>query len=184
MIEFQCFQGNEVVCHGQVFQRRRDGSVDFYRDWAQYEQGFGDIRWEFWLGLSRLHTLTKGRPTRLRVDLGEKNGHRHYAEYSSFRVDGPETNYALTVSGYSGNAGDSMEDHNYQEFSTYDRDNDKDSRNCAAVYYGAWWYFACHYAHLNGLYKADGAKDYDASLVSHPQRLEELHLQRDELKPA
>ncbi|XP_025102661.1 uncharacterized protein LOC112569157 [Pomacea canaliculata] len=76
-----------------VFQRRRDGSVDFYRNWTQYEQGFGDISGEFWLGLSRLHTLTKGRPTRLRVDLGEKNGHRHYAEYSTFRVDGPETNY-------------------------------------------------------------------------------------------
>ncbi|PVD27542.1 hypothetical protein C0Q70_12704 [Pomacea canaliculata] len=53
----------------------------------------------------RLHTLTKGRPTRLRVDLGEVNGHRHYAEYTSFRVDGPETNYTLTVSGYSGDAG-------------------------------------------------------------------------------
>ncbi|PVD27532.1 hypothetical protein C0Q70_12694 [Pomacea canaliculata] len=53
---------------------------------------------------STLHTLTKGRPTRLRVDLGEVNGHRHYAEYTTFRVDGPETNYTLTVSGYSGDA--------------------------------------------------------------------------------
>lgn len=33
----------------QVFHRRTDGSIDFYRDWSAYEDGFGD-RKEFWLG--------------------------------------------------------------------------------------------------------------------------------------
>ncbi|XP_025099999.1 ficolin-1-like [Pomacea canaliculata] len=145
-----------------VFQRRRDGSVDFYRNWTQYEQGFGDITGEFWLGLSRLHTLSKGRPTRLRVDLGEVDGHRHYAEYTTFRVDGPETNYTLTVSGYSGNAGDSLQYHNNQSFSTFDRDNDKWSDgNCAVAIHGAWWYKICHETNLNGRYKVDGADGTD-----------------------
>jgi len=34
----------------QVFQRRQDGSVEFYRYWTNYQNGFGDPAGEFWLG--------------------------------------------------------------------------------------------------------------------------------------
>ncbi|VDH94788.1 Hypothetical predicted protein [Mytilus galloprovincialis] len=33
-----------------VFQRRINGKTDFYRGWEAYENGFGDLEAEFWLG--------------------------------------------------------------------------------------------------------------------------------------
>ncbi|XP_025102458.1 ficolin-1-like [Pomacea canaliculata] len=47
-----------TVCRHQVFQRRRDGSVDFYRSWTQYEAGFGDVTGEFWLADDTLWDLS------------------------------------------------------------------------------------------------------------------------------
>ena len=55
-----------------VFQRRRDGSENFYRGWVDYEIGFGNVKGEHWLGLKKISCLTGARPVaQLRVDMSD-----------------------------------------------------------------------------------------------------------------
>ena len=146
-----------------VFQRRRDGSVEFYRDWAEYENGFGDVKGEHWLGLKKINCLTSvPMKTKLRIDLADFAGHFKYASYDYFYVGTPNTNYKLRIGGYqrfgTSSAGDSMTIHNLNgmPFTTHDRDNDPLSgNNCAAHRQGAWWDRTCTHANLNGLYLSD-----------------------------
>ena len=41
---------NRRFARCQVFQRRVDAEVDFYRNWNEYRDGFGDLDGNFWLG--------------------------------------------------------------------------------------------------------------------------------------
>ena len=85
-----------------VFQKRQDGSVDFYRGWADYKQGFGDLNGEFWLGLDKIHRLTNSGNYKLRVDLEDFTGNTAYAEYGSFGVADGGNKYKLSVGSSSG----------------------------------------------------------------------------------
>ncbi|KAM6183351.1 ficolin-1-like [Erethizon dorsatum] len=136
-----------------VFQRRLDGSVDFFRDWAAYKRGFGSQLGEFWLGNDNIHALTAQESSELRVDLVDFEDNHSFAKYSSFRVAGEAEKYKLVLGVFvEGSAGDSLTSHGNKSFSTKDQDNDQSSTNCAERYSGAWWYGQCHVSNLNGLY--------------------------------
>ncbi|KAL7727423.1 hypothetical protein ACLKA6_017549 [Drosophila palustris] len=108
-----------------VIQRRADASVNFYRDWSTYQEGFGDLDKSFFIGLNRLNTLTVSRP------------HELYVHLEDFE------------------AGDGLRFHQYAKFSTYDRNNGNTTTtsNGAVRFTGAWWYNNnTHYSNLNGLY--------------------------------
>ncbi|XP_024865787.1 tenascin isoform X1 [Kryptolebias marmoratus] len=132
-----------------VFQRRKDGSEDFYRNFNDYVEGFGNLNGEFWLGLEKLHNLTTMTRMNLRVDLRDE-GEQVFAQYSTFQV--AKRNYKLTVGGYSGTAGDSLTYHNDCAFTAKDRSPLLGLFRCAISYQGGWWYNNCHEANLNGLY--------------------------------
>ena len=137
-----------------VFQRRQDGSVDFYLEWDDYKRGFGNIGKEFWLGFDHILPLLGASESgnELRIDLGDGQGNRKYAKYSVFGIGDESTMYRLSVNGYSGNANDSLAYHNGRRFSAEGRDNDNWPYTCTLHRYGAWWYKNCHRANLNGGY--------------------------------
>ena len=135
-----------------LFQRRQDGSVDFFRGWNDYKAGFGQLTAEFWLGNDKIHRLTASRPSSLRVELEDWNGTKVYAKYGTFNISDEQAQYRLEVGSYSGTARDSLAYHNNMAFTTKDRDNDRDGGNCAVAWTGAWWYNYCQYSNLNGQY--------------------------------
>ena len=105
-----------------VFQKRLDGSVDFYLGWESYKNGFGDLNGEFWVGNDNLHRLTAADDVILRVDLEDFDGNIGYAEYTTFKVADEGDKYRLLIGGYSGTASDSMTVHRCEEQSfTYYR---------------------------------------------------------------
>ena len=86
-----------------MFQKRLDGSVDFYLNWSDYKHGFGNLSGEFWLGLDKIHRLTSDNNTMLRVDLEDFEGNTAFAEYNMFGVMSENFKYKLILGSYEGN---------------------------------------------------------------------------------
>ncbi|XP_071820705.1 fibrinogen-like protein A isoform X1 [Apostichopus japonicus] len=155
-----------------VFQRRVNGSVDFYRNWTSYKEGFGELSHEFWLGNDKIYYLTNQGNCQLRIDLVSKYGAPYYANYDLFRINDESDKYRLSgVGKFSGTAdapgnytGFQVLKYNLKvPFSTFDKDSDKyQDGNCAIKHHGAWWYKSCSRAHLNADYYA--ANDSNSSI--------------------
>ena len=137
-----------------VIKKRFDGSVDFYRNWTEYKEGFGIKNCEFWLGNDAIHQMTSSAHYILKIYLTRWDNVTKYAMYNTFTIDNEDHNYRLTIADYSGDAGDSMiTGHNNQMLSTKDRDNDDvPTNNRADEFHGAWWYVYFIKSNLNGQY--------------------------------
>jgi len=138
-----------------VFMKRQDGSVNFYKPWVDYKKGFGNPAGEYWLGLNKINRLSKTMPHKLRIDLTAFDGGKKFGTWRTFMVDDEAHKFTLTARGFrDGGIGNSLSYHSGRPFSTYDRDNDAWANNCASYFHGAWWYGACHHSNLNGRYYA------------------------------
>ncbi|XP_034471777.1 microfibril-associated glycoprotein 4-like [Drosophila innubila] len=149
----------EVVCDActrgggwTIILRRLDGSVNFYRNWTDYKNGFGDLEGEFFLGLDKIHALTEERRHELLVVLEDFEGDERYELYNDFAIGNENRRYVLhTLGDASGTAGDSFSGNRGSKFNTFD---DESLSSCPKSYSGAWWYAAnCGYSNLAGTYK-------------------------------
>nr|XP_017008685.2 angiopoietin-4-like [Drosophila takahashii] len=136
-----------------TIQRRKDFSVNFNRSWVDYTNGFGNLTGDFFLGLEKLHQLTKDKPHEMSIKLVDSRDNTYFAYYDDFQIGSEQEFYSLKSLGtFIGSSG--MHNHlRYLEgmkFSTFDSDNDEHTTyNCASMMSGGWWYRDCGYCQLN-----------------------------------
>ncbi|XP_040261515.1 ficolin-1-B-like [Bufo bufo] len=169
-----------------VFQRRVDGSIDFYQDWETYRRGFGNQLSEFWLGNENIHQLTSKGYFQLRVDLEDFENSRTYATYQNFSINGEDDFYSLSLGDFiEGTVDDSLEEHRGKSFSTKDkhRDNsESDETSCAKYFKGAWWFESCHQSHLNGEYLKGEHSQFSGGVIWYHFRGYHYSLKSSEMK--
>ncbi|ALC40379.1 maker625, partial [Drosophila busckii] len=144
-----CHTTFEPIKGWTVIQRRFNGSVSFDRKWDEYKNGFGDLRGEYWLGLEKLHLMTKFQPHELYIELENREGEILIESWSNFSIGNESESYTiLSLGKYTGNAhfriyhGHDIFGTNIK-FLTKDRDNNNQTSvwyNCADVYESGWWY--------------------------------------------
>ncbi|XP_078074523.1 angiopoietin-related protein 3 isoform X2 [Mustelus asterias] len=108
---------------------------------------------EFWLGLEKVHHITRQRAYMLHIELDEWKSDKRFIKYT-FSLGEKETDYTIQLSDILlGNLHNAMTEQAGMKFSTKDRDNDmRNDTNCAESYSGGWWFNACGEANLNGKY--------------------------------
>ena len=116
------------------------GWVNFTRNWADYEKGFGDLDGEFWIGLKNIYELTNQQNT-MKVKLWDNNGNSLNWNYLLFRLYDQNRRYA--ISHFTRGTGDGRDDafgqtmNHATRFHTYDN-----IRNgCGYSRQSGWWYY-------------------------------------------
>ena len=154
-----------------IIQRRQDGSVDFYRSWAEYKEGFGSLDGEFWLGNENIHRLTSQGRYKLKLDMwdwkifrknevNELDSNYFFAESNYFAVGNETDFYKLQVPedfyAYRGYSGSGLRVHS-GPFMTHDIAIPNMRENCAVKFHCGWWFTTCvRNANLNGRYYRGG----------------------------
>uniref|UniRef100_A0A1A7XIM5 Angiopoietin-like 4 n=1 Tax=Iconisemion striatum TaxID=60296 RepID=A0A1A7XIM5_9TELE len=139
-----------------AIQRRQDGSVDFDQLWEAYENGFGSLNGEFWLGLENIHAIAKNGGYVLDITFSDWRDESASVLFP-FKLGGKESNYSLQIP--ESDTFNSLESSLRTDavlglpFSTSDLDNDhKVDMNCAKHLSGGWWFSNCGRSNLNGRY--------------------------------
>uniref|UniRef100_A0A8B9LJC7 Fibrinogen C-terminal domain-containing protein n=1 Tax=Astyanax mexicanus TaxID=7994 RepID=A0A8B9LJC7_ASTMX len=130
-----------------VIQRRQDGSVDFNQPWQSYEDGFGDFRSEFWLGLRKIFSISQHGGSLLHVQMEDWKQEKHLMEFQ-YRLEGPASNYTIHLR--PAHLSTETDTQTGMRFSTKDHHDENNSRSCAHDYTGGWWFSTCDDINPNG----------------------------------
>ena len=138
-----------------------EGDSDFFQEatWKDYKNGFGEPEGTYWMGLERMHEMTSTGTWQLMLiaRAGNVASSFNYIIYNNFKIGSELMEYPLTVENVGGTRGEwqsATEDElmyfNDMEFSTPDKDNDRDYNHCAQQNPSGWWFKHCYFFDLNG----------------------------------
>ncbi|XP_044317549.1 fibrinogen-like protein 1 isoform X2 [Drosophila rhopaloa] len=128
-----------------VIQRRIDGNLLFNRfDQSEYDNGFGDLKKEFWVGFEVLHQLTNMGRFELYIQVVDFDDVTAYARYDHFVVGSKAEGYIIrSLGAYSGNAGDALKSLKNKKVGYWRCQNHTSFQ---------WWYSDQMKCNLNGSY--------------------------------
>ncbi|XP_037935087.1 angiopoietin-related protein 1-like isoform X2 [Teleopsis dalmanni] len=153
-----------------VIQRRQDGTVDFNRNWTDYQSGFGNINGEFFFGLNKLHTLTNKTAHELMIVTRLFDSTVLDGKYDYFLVGSETEGYSLKKLGFpSGIITFSLGWNEGLKFWTKDRyNNSLCNKNLTEAISGGWWTNCLDHSfantNLNGIYNREDNTNEDLSI--------------------
>ena len=150
-----------------VIQRRNLSMdwVNFTRGIADYENGFGDLDGEFWIGLKTIYELTNRQDVALKVIV---DGGSYYWNYPLFKIYTRGNRYGLSTSMAVGTGNIRYSLFRYEGnpmyFNTYDFWT---GQNCGFIRQSGWWYYNNNCgnarANLNGRHQPSGLCGTDSA---------------------
>ncbi|XP_067687554.1 fibrinogen-like protein 1 [Haliotis asinina] len=148
------------MAHGgnTYIQRHERNATSFYRSWQEYKDGFGDPRYDFWLGNDKISHIVNGRDHRLYFNYDDvftlKFRQQIYTEFKLNRNNDYQMTFVLTWghTDPSHHGGDCLSELKGQPFSTFDRDNDASPLNCAQEHKSGFWFKSCTPCNPNGVW--------------------------------
>ncbi|XP_053389631.1 ficolin-1-like [Mercenaria mercenaria] len=156
-----------VYLQATVFQNRFNGTVDFDRYIVEYQDTFGHLYGEFWLGLKYIKEIAAQGATEIRLDLSDGFGRHGYEAFQDFRLSG-DNEYTLHIleesRSFSGgieqfqNASNGLAGNNGNVFAAMSGFLPTDYyRRCPVDEKSGWWYdYYCGGVDLNGPYLTPG----------------------------
>lgn len=121
-----------------VVQRRLNGSVSFNRSWRDYSKGFGNAAGDFFIGLERLHIITKSQRYELYICMKDADGIIRYSRYNHFLIGCEAESYKIKLLGlHKGTLVDLMTPLLRSKFFTPDKDS---PQGCATLSSSGWWF--------------------------------------------
>jgi hypothetical protein len=159
-VQIQCkFVGGKAIA---LILFRDNDDANFEVPWSYYEDGVGDTKYNYFVGLKTVFALTSGGFTTLIITVRDWAGKSRYAQYDGFYIDGPSTNYTIHPGKFTGDLPDDLSYVDNMPFATFDR---PDPNGCASSTKAGWWYNNCAYAlptgkrYIGGWYTPTGVPD-------------------------